>query len=130
MKEIVVSASSNGQKIEKFVRKYLSEAPLGYIYKAFRKKDVKVNGHWVKKDFVIHENDVVRIYVTDKQLEDFKKPRPVTPKPFPYRIAYEDENVLIVDKPKGVLTYGDKTGVRETLGPSFSKPGSGSRNII
>ena len=116
MKEIVVSASSNGQKIEKFVRKYLSEAPLGYIYKAFRKKDIKVNGHWVKKDFVIHENDVVRIYVTDKQLEDFKKPRPVTPKPFPYRIAYEDENVLIVDKPKGVLTYGDKTGVRETLG--------------
>ena len=116
MKEIVVTQANEGQKIEKFVRKYLSEAPLGFIYKAFRKKDIKINGHWVKKDALVHQGDTVRIYVTDQQLEDFKKPRPVTAKPFPYRIAYEDENVLIVDKPKGVLTYGDKTGVRETLG--------------
>lgn len=116
MKEIFVNQASDGQKIEKFVRKYLSEAPLGFIYKSFRKKDIKINGHWVKKDAIVHAGDAVRIYVTDQQLEDFKKPRPVTAKPFPYPIAYEDDDVLIVDKPKGVLTYGDKTGVRETLG--------------
>lgn len=116
MKEVVVDHSSSGQKIEKFVRKFLSEAPLGYIYKAFRKKDIKINGHWVRKDAVVKEGDVVRIYVTDQQLEDFHKPRPVSAKPLPYRIVYEDENVLIVDKPKGVLVYGDKTGSRETLG--------------
>ncbi|MDY2913973.1 MAG: RluA family pseudouridine synthase [Candidatus Enteromonas sp.] len=116
MKEILVPPSSEGQKIEKFVKKYLPEAPLGFIYKAFRKKDIKVNGHWVKKDYVLTQGEVVRIYVTDAQLEDFRKPRPVSPKPFPYPIAYEDESVLIVDKPKGLLVYGDKTGVRETLG--------------
>lgn len=37
-------------------------------------------------------------------------------KPFPYAIVYEDDNVLIVDKPRGLLVYGDQTGVRETLG--------------
>lgn len=116
MKEIAVTKTSQGQKAEKFVRKYLSEAPLGFIYKAFRKKDIKVNGHWVNKDFVLSEGDVVRIYVTDQQLEDFKKPRPVSKKPLPYPIAYEDENVLIIDKPKGLLVYSDATGVRETLG--------------
>lgn len=116
MKEIVVNKSSDGQRIEKFVRKYLSEAPLGFIYKTFRKKDIKVNGHWVSKEFVIHEGDVVRIYVTDQQLEDFKKPRPAVKRPLPYPIAYEDEHVLIIDKPKGLLVYGDATGVRETLG--------------
>ena len=116
MKEILVPPSSEGQKIEKFVKKYLPEAPLGFIYKAFRKKDIKVNGHWVKKDYVLTKGEVVRIYVTDAQLEDFRKPRPVSPKPFPYPIAYEDDSVLIVDKPKGLLVYGDKTGVRETLG--------------
>ena len=116
MKEIIVAKSASGQKAEKFVRKYLSEAPLGFIYKAFRKKDVKVNGHWVDKEHILNEGDVVRIYVSDQQLEDFKKPRPVTKKPFPYPIVYEDENVLIVDKPKGILVYGDATGVRETLG--------------
>lgn len=116
MKEVIVPKASAGQKAEKFVKKYLSEAPLGYIYKAFRKKDIKVNGHWVKKDFILSEGDVLRIYVTDQQLEDFRKPRPAEKKPFPYPIVYEDENVLIVDKPKGLLVYGDKTGVRETLG--------------
>ena len=92
MKEIIVNQASDGQKIEKFVRKYLSEAPLGFIYKSFRKKDIKINGHWVKKDAIVHAGDAVRIYVTDQQLEDFKKPRPVTAKPFPYPIAYEDED--------------------------------------
>lgn len=116
MKELVVPASCHGQRAEKFVRKYLPEAPLGFIYKTFRKKDVKVNGHWVKKDAILNEGDVLRIYVTDAQLEDFKKERPAVKRPFPYPIVYEDENVLIVDKPKGVLVYGDKTGVRETLG--------------
>ena len=116
MKEITVGKIAEGQRIEKFVRKFLSEAPLGFIYKAFRKKDIKINGHWVNKDAIVHEGDVVRIYVTDQQLEDFRKPRPVTPANLPYPIAYEDDEVLIVDKPKGLLVYGDATGVRETLG--------------
>ena len=115
MKEISVSSQNAGQKAEKFVRKYLPEAPLGFIYKAFRKKDIKVNGKWVKKDHILEEGDVVRIYVTDAQLEDFRKPRPVEKKEFPYEIVYEDENVLVVNKPSGILVYGDKTGVRETL---------------
>lgn len=116
MKEILVTSASDGQRIEKFVRHYLSEAPLGFIYKAFRKKDIKINGHWVNKEAIVHSGDVVRIYVTDAQLEDFKKPRPVNKKPFPYPIAYEDDAVLIVDKPKGLLVYGDAKGSRETLG--------------
>ena len=116
MIEVQVTSNNAGQKAEKFVKKYLADAPLGFIYKAFRKKDIKVNGHWVKKDFVLSAGDTVRIYVTEKQLEDFKKPRPVEKKQFPYEIIYEDDAVLIVNKPKGVLVYGDKTGVRETLG--------------
>ena len=116
MIEVVVPKASAGQKAEKFVKKYLAEAPLGFLYKAFRKKDIKVNGHWIKKDFVLSEGDTLRIYVSDQQLADFRKPRKAEKKPFPYPIAYEDENVLIVNKPKGLLVYGDDHGVRETLG--------------
>ena len=116
MLEIRIDRASEGQKAEKFVKKYLKEAPLGFIYKAFRKKDIKVNGHWVPKDHVLHEGDALRIYVTDQQLEDFKKPRQAEKKPFPYEIIYEDRDVLIVNKPKGLLVYGDDKGSRETLG--------------
>ncbi len=115
MLEIKVSSLEDGQKIEKFVKKSLSEAPLGFIYKAFRKKDIKINGHWVKKDAVVKSGDIVRIYVTDEQLKDFAKPKEATKKPFPYEIVYEDENVLIVNKPAGLLVYGDEKEKRNTL---------------
>ena len=116
MIQITIDRLSDGQKAEKFVKKYLSDAPLGFIYKAFRKKDIKRNGHWIPKDAILHQGDELRIYVTDQQLADFKKPREAQKKPFPYQIVYEDSNVIIVNKPKGLLVYGDDKGVRATLG--------------
>jgi 23S rRNA pseudouridine955/2504/2580 synthase len=115
MVEFTVTNLEDGQKIEKYIRKTLSEAPLGFIYKAFRKKDIKINGHWVNKAAIVHVGDVVRVYVTDAQLEDFKKPRLAEKKPFPYEIIYEDKNVLIVNKPAGILVYGDEEEKRNTL---------------
>lgn len=115
MVEIKVSSLEDGQKIEKFVKKSLSEAPLGFIYKAFRKKDIKINGHWVKKDEVVKAGDIVRIYVTDEQLKDFSKPKKAIKQPFPYEIVYEDDNILIVNKPSGILVYGDEKEKRNTL---------------
>jgi 23S rRNA pseudouridine955/2504/2580 synthase len=115
MKEIIVDKVNSGQKAEKFVRRFLSEAPLGYIYKAFRKKDIKANGHWIHKDYVLQEGDVVRVYVTDQQLADFLKPREATKAPLTFPIVYESENVLIVDKPSGLLVIGDEEEKRNTL---------------
>ncbi len=115
MVEIKVSSLEDGQKIEKFVKKSLSEAPLGFIYKAFRKKDIKINGHWVKKDAVVKAGDIVRIYVTDEQLKDFSKPKEAIKQPFPYEIVYEDDNIIIVNKPSGILVYGDEKEKRNTI---------------
>ena len=115
MKEWVVPSSSEGQRIEKFVRKVLNEAPLSFIYKAFRKKDVKINGHWVKKDAIVHEGDTVRVYVTDEQLKDFSQEREVEKKELDVPIIYEDDNILILDKPAGLLVTGDEGEKRNTL---------------
>ena len=65
MKEIVISNEFSNQRVDKYVRKYLNEAPLSFIYKLFIKKDVKVNNHWVKENYILQANDVLRIYVTD-----------------------------------------------------------------
>lgn len=115
MKEITIGKENDGQRIEKFVRQYLNEAPLGYIYKAFRKKDIKINGHWVKKDAIVHEGDVVRLYVTDQQLEEFKKPKNISKSPLVHQIVYEDSNIIIVNKPVGLLVMGDEKEKRVTL---------------
>ena len=110
-----VTDREEGQRIEKFIKKSLPEAPLSYIYKAFRKKDIKVNGHWVKEDFIIHEGDEVKVFVTDEQLNDFHKVRPAQKKDLPYQIVYEDQNVLLINKPSGILVIGDHSETRNTL---------------
>lgn len=115
MKEFTIDLANEGQRIEKFVRRYLPDAPLGFIYKTFRKKDIKINGHWVNKDAVLHTGDVVRIYVTDQQLADFTHPKAVERKPFNHPIVYEDDQVLIVNKPAGLLVMGDHNEKRVTL---------------
>lgn len=107
MREIVIKQANAGQKALKFVKSYLKDAPLGFIYKLFRKKDVKVNNHWVKEDFLLKENDVVRIYVTDEQLEDFLRPKSAIKKDLPYPIIYEDKNILLINKPAGVMVTSD-----------------------
>ncbi len=115
MKEIVIDHNNSGQKAEKFVKNYLKEAPLGFIYKAFRKKDIKRNGHWINKDEILHEGDILRIYVTDQQLADFLLPVKANKKPLSYPIVYEDRNVLIVNKPSGLLVVGEGKDNRKTL---------------
>ncbi len=116
MVEVKVPYNSDGVKLLKFVKSFLKEAPLSYIYKAFRKKDIKVNGHWEKEDFILHTNDLVRIYITDQQLEEFRLKRTtIIPSPLPYAIAYEDNNILVVDKPAGVLVMEDEERNPNTL---------------
>ena len=115
MKEFVIDSKNAGQRIEKFVRRCLPDAPLGFLYKSFRKKDIKVNGHWVTKDKLLQAGDIVRIYVTDQQLQDFSHPKEVERKPFSYPIVYEDSQILLVNKPSGLLVMGDHREKRVTL---------------
>ncbi|MCR5332573.1 MAG: RluA family pseudouridine synthase [Bacilli bacterium] len=115
MIEYKVSLREENQRIDKFLRKYLNEAPLSFIYKLFRKKDVKVNGHWVKQDYILKRDELISIYVTDEQLKEFSKPKELQKEPFKYQIIYEDENILVVNKPRGLLVHGDASEKRNTL---------------
>ena len=108
MQKYIVNDRESGQTLEKYVKKVLKCAPLSFIYKLFRKKDIKVNGHWEKEKFVLKENDEVAIYVNDEQLEEFSKKYDFTPSDYIKDwIIYEDNNVLFINKPRGVLVQKD-----------------------
>lgn len=115
MKEILITKQESNQRVDKYIRKYLSEAPLSFIYRLFRKKDVKINGHWVKQDYIISEGETLTIYVSDDQLKEFVKTKEARKADLKYPIIYEDENILIVDKPRGLLVHGDSLEKRLTL---------------
>lgn len=116
MKEILINDKNCNQRIDKFVRKYLNDAPLSFIYKTFRKKDIKVNGHWVDKNYILKKDDLVQIYIKDSTLEEFNNPKKIENlRCDDLNIIYEDNNILIVNKPKGLLVHGDNEEKRLTL---------------
>lgn len=115
MIKVKVSYKEDNQRIDKFVKKYLNDAPLSFIYKLFRKKDVKVNGHWVKQDYILKADEEISIYVTDSQLEEFSKPKELQKANLKHEIIFEDENILIINKPRGIIVHGDSNDKSLTL---------------
>lgn len=115
MIEIKITQKDSNQRIDKFVRKYLKDAPLSFIYKVFRKKDIKINGHWAKIEDYIKTDDIIRMYISDDQLEEFKQPVNFEKLSFNREIIYEDSNILVINKPKGLLVHGDESEKRLTL---------------
>lgn len=115
MYELEITSLDSNQRIDKYVRKYLNNAPLSFIYKLFRKKDVKVNGKRVDISYILKEKDLITIYISAEQLEQFNKPKAVEKRTLKYPIIYEDENILIINKPRGLLVHGDETEKRLTL---------------
>ena len=104
MREFIINESENGLTLEKYVFKVLKTAPMSFIYKLFRKKDIKVNSHHQDKKFRLSENDVVAIYISEQQFEEFLQEKELTPNTkIKDWIVYEDDNVLFVNKPKGLL---------------------------
>ena len=114
MKEILITKMNKGQRADKFLRKYLSDAPLSYIYKLFRIKDVKINNKPVKQSYILQEGDILKVYITDEQLEEFSKPRTIVKSSTKLNIIYEDDNILLVNKPRGLLVHGDEKEKRIT----------------
>ena len=104
MREFIINESENGLTLEKYAFKVLKTAPMSFVYKLFRKKDIKVNGHHQDKKYRLSTNDVVAIYINEQQFEEFIKEKELTPNTkIKDWIIYEDDNVLFVNKPKGLL---------------------------
>ena len=114
MLEIVINHSEANQKVFKFVKKYLNNAPLSLIYKIFRKKDVKVNGKRVTEDYILKENDCIQIYVP-KDFLNISETKEIKETKITFEVLYEDENLLAVYKPQGLLVVEDENESINTL---------------
>jgi 23S rRNA pseudouridine955/2504/2580 synthase len=115
MKQITITAQTANQRADKFIRKWLKEAPLSFIYHLFRKKDVKVNGKRITIQYILQINDVMQVYVTDQQLQDFTVHRRYQKKTLQLPIVYEDDHCLMIHKPKGLLVQGEDDTRQHTL---------------
>lgn len=114
MIKILIGQNEENQRLDRFLKKYLKNAPLSVIYKIIR-KDVKVNGKRGAIDSVLHTGDEVSLYISEEEMDHFLQPKQHQKSKKQFTIAYEDENILIVEKPFGLLTHGDQNEKKNTL---------------
>jgi len=114
MVKLTITENEDNQRLDRFLKKYLKNAPLSYIYKLIR-KDTKVNGKRAAIETFLKSGDQIILYISEEEVASYNEKKVLHPSKKQFRIAYEDENILIVEKPFGLLTHGDKTEKKNTL---------------
>lgn len=114
MVKLKISENEANQRLDRFLRKYFKRAQLSFIYKMIR-KDIKLNGRRAKEDTMLQEGDELCLYITEDRIKQLTADNRKRTAKRQFKIAYEDDNVLIVDKPWGLLTHGDSFEKKNTL---------------
>lgn len=105
MREIKINSNDAGQRLDKFLIKYFKNLPQSMIYKWLRKKKIRLDGKHPKNDVFLQENSILQLYINDEFFPSAKGiPSWLKTTKAPH-IVYEDENILIVDKPSGILAH-------------------------
>lgn len=107
MQTLIISETEAGQRLDKYLQKYLNQAPKSFLYKMMRKKNIVLNAKKAEGSEKIKAGDEIRLYLSDETIAGFQKTERIAP----YRkldIVYEDGQVLIVNKPAGMLSQKAK----------------------
>lgn len=131
MQSITIGSNQAGQRLDKFLHKYLPRAGRGFLYKMLRKKNITLNGKRAEGSEMLEEGDCVSVFFSQETFEKFsgrpvlagipeeranarKAPTTVSGKPSEYekayralkgiQVIYEDEHFLFLNKPAGILT--------------------------
>ncbi len=132
MLQIKVGYAENGKRLDRFLFSAFPDIPGAAFFKAFKKKDVKVNGKRAREDILVAEGDVVLVYLPPESQAGHERPwEDSAPRErelpenddapdasAPPEIAYEDDALLIVVKPQGLLVQEAMPGSGRGQGKS------------
>ena len=112
MKELTIAAAESGGRFNKYLQKYLSDAPSSFVYKMLRKKNITLNGAKADGREILQAGDRVKLFLSDETIDKFSKPVPgavgVTTKPkVNLSMVHEDDQVIFVNKPLNKLSQPD-----------------------
>ena len=116
MRKMTIGKNDAGQRLDRFLSKALPLLPPALAQKYIRIKRVKINGGRAQRDQRLREGDVLQLYIND---EFFDKPSEENMfltlfKPR-LTVVYEDEHILLADKPQGLVVHADETEKVNTL---------------
>ncbi len=128
MRQIEITDREAGQRLDKFLRKYMKDAPGGFLYKMLRKKNITLNSQKADGSEKLAVGDLVRLFFSEETLAGFgaggadgrlsEADRKQVKEGYDaYRafgklqVLYEDRHVLLVNKPVGILSQ--KADIRQ-----------------
>lgn len=97
MRKLIVPQKYNNKKLNTFILASFPELSINMLNKALRQKDIRINGVRTKENVNIYENDEIAVFIADEYL--FSKPS--------IGKIFEDENILVVNKPNGIEVVSD-----------------------
>ena len=122
MQKFIIEKNHAGQRFDKFLQKFMPQAGSGFLYKMLRKKNITLNGKKAEGKEILNIGDEISFFFADETFEKFTGRKAVGAELTSakevnveeYRkayetikgieIIYEDDNVLFLNKPVGVLT--------------------------
>lgn len=126
MELLVIESREAGQRLDKYLSRYLPQAPKSFLYKMLRKKNITVNGKKCDGSEKLVSGDELRLFLSEETLRTFKGKSLSQAtqaaghiSPARDRILYEDDHILLFDKPAGMLSQkaapGDVSAVEYVL---------------
>lgn len=117
MTELTIQKNDAGQRADRFLAKAYPNLKSSLICKLMRKKRIKLNGAKTEPNVILKEGDVFRFYLSDDLLskENNGKSADFRDISSEINIVYEDENILLIDKPAGLVVHEDNDKTADTL---------------
>ena len=112
---LTITKNDAGQRLDKFLTKTYRHLPMSLLYKAIRKKDIRLNGKRCEANTRLQEGDSVYLFLPDDALE-------VAPPTYEFMhasraldIVYEDDHLMLLNKKAGLLVHPDDKEFADTL---------------
>ena len=86
-------------RIDRFLTEMMKEQSRSYIQKLIKEGLVTVNNHSIKSNYKVQSEDLIQITVPEPEEPD------ILPENIPLDILYEDQDILIINKPKGMVVH-------------------------
>lgn len=109
MEEYELTADESGERIDKFLSRNYENLSRSYIQKLLKDGNIMVNKLAVKANYKIASGDVIQIRIPESE------PLDILPENIPLDILYEDSDILIVNKPKGMVVHPSPGHYTHTL---------------
>ena len=115
MKEFTIGRGESGQRFDKYLGRLLPEAPVSFLYRMLRKKNITLNHKKAEGRELLAEGDLVTLFLSEETFDKFAGKKAGEDaevrrllrdgaRAGDLKVLYEDEDILLADKPAGLLT--------------------------